>query len=189
MLEDVTSGPWSVGPDPVTVIGSGLVLREWAQTDLARMVELFDEPGMDRWTPLDSPFDLAAARRYLDRAAARRSDGSAVQCAITQDGLLPLGELLLFDDGGRSARLGYSVGLAHRGRGLASRALRLMVDHAAGDWGFRRFGLQIEPSNTSSVRVAHACGFVRTGEPDVQVLSRGRPIVLARWERSVPRAF
>ncbi|MGR6919510.1 hypothetical protein ACU635_35200 [[Actinomadura] parvosata] len=40
-------------------------MREWTADDLPVMVELFGDPQVDRWTPLRSPFDLAAAHSYL----------------------------------------------------------------------------------------------------------------------------
>ncbi|MER6188292.1 hypothetical protein [Streptomyces sp. NPDC001652] len=44
------------------------MLREWAESDLSALVELYDDPEIDRWTPVPSPFDSRAAREYLTKA-------------------------------------------------------------------------------------------------------------------------
>lgn len=188
----MTTDRWPAA-EPVILAGDGLVLREWTEADLPVMIELFDEASVDRWTPLESPFNEGAARRYLARAAVRRRDGSALQFAITQDGGPPLGELLIFDqaerseEGDRITELGYSVGLRHRGHGLAARAVRLAIGQAAIPWGLQLLRLRIEVGNVASERVAAACGFAPRTQPPEAVWSKGRSIELTLWERALPR--
>ena len=105
-------------PDPVVLRGDGLILREWSEADLPRMPALFDDPATVRWTPVETPFDLSAAQRYLEKARATRADRRGLHLAITRDGEEPLGEVLLFRlDGDSILELGYSIGPAHRGAG------------------------------------------------------------------------
>jgi RimJ/RimL family protein N-acetyltransferase len=157
--------------------GDGLVLREWTEADVPAMVRLFDEASIDEWTPLETPFDSGAATRYLARAGSSRT---ALQLAITTDGVTPLGEVLLFPDG-ETAVVGYAVGLAHRGAGLAARALRLVMAHAAGTLGVRRFVARIAPGNVASEQVATACGLRLTAEPLVVREMKGRTVETAVW--------
>ncbi|HEY0484617.1 MAG TPA: GNAT family N-acetyltransferase [Mycobacteriales bacterium] len=161
--------------------GDGLVLREWTDADVPAMVRLFDEPSIDEWTPLEAPFDVDAATRYVARARALRAGGAGVQLAITTDGVTPLGEVLLFPRE-ETAELGYAVGLDHRGARLATRGLRLLLAHAGEVHGSRRFVLRIAPGNVASQRVATACGFRLTGEPLVRRDLKGRRTELATWE-------
>jgi RimJ/RimL family protein N-acetyltransferase len=145
--------------DPVVLRGEGLVLREWSEDDLVRMPALFDNPEAVRWTPLETPFDLAAARRYLDKARATRAERRGIQLAITVDGGEPLGEVLMFRlEGDATLEMGYSIGPAHRGAGLAARATKLVADEVAARWGVRRFRLMIAPDNAASRRTATAAG-------------------------------
>lgn len=39
-------------PERISLSGFGLHLREWTNTDLAVMTDLFDDPQVARWTPL-----------------------------------------------------------------------------------------------------------------------------------------
>jgi RimJ/RimL family protein N-acetyltransferase len=152
-------------PHPLTLAGSGLRLREWTDADVPAMVELFDDAAVARWTPLASPFDEAAARAYLDRARARRAEDLGLQLAVTTDGQTPLGEVLLFTTGphgrvagGPDAELGYAIGPAHRGQGLASRAVTVMTGFAY-ETGARRVILRIDLGNEASEHVARTTGF------------------------------
>ncbi len=150
--------------------GDGLVLRPWTDDDLAAMPSIYDDPDVARFTPIESPFDAGAALRYLAKVRARGADGSAVHRAITTDGGTPLGEVMLFErpdgfgvDGGtlRTREIGYAVAPAARGRRLASRAVRLVADHAARTLGTQRLVLRIDDGHVASERVATACGFTR----------------------------
>lgn len=168
---------------PVRLSGRGLVLREWSDADLPAMVELFDEPGIARRSPLASPFDLAAATAYLNMIRRTRTARERLHLAITTDGERPLGEVLLNLPRGS---MGYAVGAAYRGEHLAVRAVQLMTDCAHEDLGLERVVLQIEPHNGPSIAVAEAAGFrPATDEPE-QVEGKGRCYTLLTWEHHKP---
>jgi RimJ/RimL family protein N-acetyltransferase len=170
----------------LTLHGEGLVLREWTHADLAVMSDLFDEPSIDAWTPLASPFDLDAARSYLDRAHASRDSGEALQLAITLDGTTPLGEVLLFGSSPGVGELAYAVGVQHRGRRLAARAVVVAMAHGRAELGMREFHLNVSPQNPASQKVAEACGFVLAGEPSFVRERKGRRVELVLWRRRQP---
>lgn len=156
--------------------GDGLVLREWERGDLAAMVKLFDDPEVAHWTPLASPFDLEAAKAYLDKA---HSDNGVFQLAITVDGEEPMGEVLLMT---KTSMLGYSVGPAFRGRRLAVRALKLLTAYAHEEAGLPRVGLEIEARNAASSGVARSAGYQLTDLPPTIVTDKGREVALLTWE-------
>ncbi|MFC6577104.1 GNAT family N-acetyltransferase [Planomonospora parontospora] len=167
----------------VTVSGLGLHLRDWTDEDLPAMAALFDEPQVDRWTPLRSPFTLETARAYLARARQGRAAGLRLQLAVTEDGGAPLGEVLLFraSPDERDAELGYAIGAAHRRRGLATRAVRLMTDYAYDTLAMDRVLLRIAPDNEASAAVARSAGFRLTDDEPV-VRDRGDGTVsLLTW--------
>jgi RimJ/RimL family protein N-acetyltransferase len=173
-------------PSPVLVRGNGVVLREWTDHDVPAMVALLDDPEIDQWTPIQSPFDAEAAARYLARARARRREGRALQLAVTTDGDAPLGEVLLFDPARGAAELGYAIGAAHRGRGLARASVLALVDHAAAEYGLQRFLLRIPPGNAASRAVARSAGFELTRDPLVARAAKGRRVELETWSLRPP---
>lgn len=165
---------------PVVIRAEGLVLREWRDGDVPRMVTMFDTPDIDRWTPLAHPFDVAAAEAYLERAHERRAQGS-LQLAITEDGAEPLGEVLLFStDLDTTCELGYMVGPEHRGRGLAARAIRAVLPLAKAE-GYQEARLRIDVDNVVSQRVARSAGFEPTSEPLLREERKGYVVHLGTW--------
>ncbi|MFE3205370.1 GNAT family N-acetyltransferase [Embleya sp. NPDC059237] len=191
----MTSSPAYLLPSEIRVQGHGLWLREWNDDDVPAMVELFDEPEIDRWTPLVSPFDAEAARAYLARARASRALHRGIQLAITLDGGEPCGEVLLFPDAdgpdvdlgsavARPRRVGeiaYGIGARHRRQGLAGRAVRLMTEYARDELGADAVILRIAADNAPSIAVARSTGFHLT---DAKPVTRPRPdgqVVLNTW--------
>ncbi|MFF4351123.1 GNAT family N-acetyltransferase [Streptomyces sp. NPDC001530] len=170
-------------PRPLHIEGLGLQLREWTADDVADLVALYDDPEIDRWTPVPSPFDAEAARAYLAAAEQQAAEGRTVQLAITTDGGPPQGEILLFRSATdeRDLELAYGVGPAYRGRGLATRAVRLVVRFARRRVGGRRVVLCIEEGNGASEAVAKAAGFALTDDEPIVRTAKGREVVLRTW--------
>jgi RimJ/RimL family protein N-acetyltransferase len=177
-------------PFPLTLTGGGIVLREWRSDDLDDLVVMLDDPDIARWTPMPSPFDVEAGIAYLKRAYQGRATGQRIQLAITADGSVPLGEVLLFgvDLGLKEAELGYLVGASHRRRGLAASALSLLSAYAQSTLNLSRLLLRIDPGNLGSTAVARRCGCRLTGEPAILQEGPYGPTSLDTWELVEGRA-
>ena len=163
--------------------GEGLVLREWTFDDVPVMVELFDTDEMNRWTPLPSPFDDAAAEQYVQTARQLRDEIGTLQLAITLDGGVAMGEVLVFPgSSGDSVELAYAVGADHQGRGLARRAVMGALALAS-KAGVSRAELVIAMDNVRSQRVALATGFRLTDQPLAERRRKGFVLEMGTWER------
>ncbi|MET7451506.1 GNAT family N-acetyltransferase [Streptomyces sp. NPDC005574] len=167
-------------PERIELAGEGLVLRDWTEADLGAMPELFDHPDIAYWTPIVSPFDAPAARLRLDRARQLRAEGTTILLAITVDGGAPLGEVML-RRAPEGAELGYAVGPAHRGQGLAVRAVRVMAAYAFEQLGVDQVILELEAENTASAAVAVKAGFELLDVPLIEGDEKGRPFALQTW--------
>ena len=180
--------PSSLPAPPFRLADQGLVLREWTDEDLPAMSELFDDPDVARWTPLASPFDADAARAYLERAREARGAGRRLQLAVTTDGGAPLGEvMLMLRDVEGEVELGYAIGAAHRGRGLAAAGVRLLTGLAHDGLGMNRVVLRIDPGNAPSIAVARTTGFRLADEPPVVLRDPdGSEVLLRIWEHLRP---
>ncbi|MEU8432866.1 GNAT family N-acetyltransferase [Streptomyces sp. NPDC029216] len=172
-------------PERIELSGEGLVLRDWTEGDLAAMPELFDHPDIAYWTPIVSPFDEAAARARLDRDRQLRKEGTTILLAITVDGGAPLGEIML-RRAPEGTEIGYAVGPAHRGQGLAARAVRVMAAYAFEQWGAEQVILELEAENAASVAVAGKAGFRLLDVPLITGEEKGRPYVLQTWGLNRP---
>jgi len=70
--------------------------------------------------------------------------------------------------------VGYSVFAPHRGRGIATRAVRLLLDLVAEEGRYRTATFLVDAGNDASLRVARAVGATERRRFDVD----GRPQVL-----------
>lgn len=169
--------------NPIVIATHGLILREWAEDDVPVMQELFDDPDVAYRTPLESPFDEAAALRYLRSAQLAGQEGKRLHLAITLDGQQALGEVLLNLS---HASIGYVVGTAHRGQRLATRALEAVTEYAHASLELPEVILEIEPDNAASAAVARAADFQLTDAEPETVTDKGRTYTLLRWEHRRP---
>jgi RimJ/RimL family protein N-acetyltransferase len=92
-------------------------------------------------------------------------DGSRAGFAIeTHDGeFLGLGLFVAIESEGRQGEIGYVVGPAARGRGVATRTLRLLTDWGFTGLGLERIELWIDVTNAGSERVAERVGYRHEG--------------------------
>jgi RimJ/RimL family protein N-acetyltransferase len=177
MSSTTSSSPF---PARIELSGEGLVLRDWTEGDIAAMPGLFDHPDIAYWTPIVSPFDEEAARARLRKDRQLRAEGTAILLAITVDGGAPLGEVML-RRAPEGTELGYAVGPAHRGQGLAVRAVRVMAAYAFEQLGAPRVILELEAENDASVAVATKAGFRLLDVPLITGEEKGRPFALQTW--------
>lgn len=152
---------------PTEPLRDGLVeLRMWTESDIAALVGLVNDPAIDRFTMVPQPYGVEDGRRWLATHGRDRLTGRAIAFAVVgaEDGeLLGSIDLRVPDWENLVGELGYLVGPAARGRGVAPAAAKLLAD-----WGFEEVGLErieiyIEPDNTASQRVAEKAGFENEG--------------------------
>jgi len=111
-----------------------------------------------------APPDPAALTLACARSEARWLAGERAWLAVLADGAFA-GEIGLHytDPLSGEAMVGYNLVRAARGRGYASRGLRLVARHAFEHAGIARLTAGTAPDNTSSQRVLTAVGFTREG--------------------------
>ena len=128
------------------------------------MADACQDPEIHRWLRfIPSPYTEDSARDYVRDAAARWRDGSRASFVIVRaDGAL-LGTCALTPYGDGVASVGYWLAAAARGRGLATRAVRLLARWAFDELRVERLELYTDPVNVGSQRVAERAGFTREG--------------------------
>ena len=135
-----------------------IALRAFTGADVPAIVEACQDPEIPRWTSIPSPYSEEDARRFL--AGRPDSHDFAVVDAGTDELLGAVGFELVGDSRGH---FGYWLKKEARGRGIASRALRLLARWAATEYGLARLQLVVEVRNIASIRVAERAGFEREG--------------------------
>ena len=150
---------------PKTGIGDGAVLlRPLTYDDIPAIISACEDAAIRRFN--SAPRDEAAARAWVDGSIEERPSLRAFRLAIADsDSGSLLGSLGVPEvdfDAGR-AEVGYWLSKPARGRGLATRAVRLFCS-----WGFSELPLARieaipEVENEGSHRVLERVGFKREG--------------------------
>jgi len=163
-----------------------VALRPWRDDDVPFLLEACNDPEIARFTELPSPYTREHARAWVPSARwlleLDREAHLAVADAATG---APLGAcgLVKVDWRGGVGEAGYWTAPAARGRGVATRALRLLGAWALGPVGLRVVRLRIHAENTVSQGVARRAGAI---EQEERNSTRVRVFALASDPPSVP---
>lgn len=143
-----------------------VALRSWNEADVFQQLEAFRDPVFltySDWQPLNSD---EARQRLWDQEQSRLK-GEQIDFTVvdSEDAGVLLGgaSLALISEKDRRASLGYWVIPAARGRGVASRSVRLITQWAFQTLHLARLEITCGPDNHGSQRVAQRCGFTREG--------------------------
>jgi RimJ/RimL family protein N-acetyltransferase len=162
--------------------GDGVVvLRDVRSDDVPALVEGCRDPLTRRFTAaIPDPYTEEDARRWVALQPSLAAGGRERHFAIAgaqDDALLGMTGVHHVDRAARSALCGYWVGPRHRGRGVATRALRLLVRWALDEHALVRLGLFADAENVASQRVAEAAGFARVGPARHHIGGRDRDAI------------
>ena len=157
------------GPQRIVLPGDPLVdgdtaLRPWRDTDAAALVRACQDPEIARWTRVPSPYGESDAKAYLMARYDAPFAGLSAPFAIIEnddESLVGSISLMRFAWPHARAEVGYWLSGEARGRGHATRAVRLLCA-----WGFRTLGLEridllAATGNLPSQQVAERAGFTR----------------------------
>jgi RimJ/RimL family protein N-acetyltransferase len=145
-----------------------LLLRPWSAADVPENVMGFTDPSGLRFSwPLTRRYTEADARAFFVEQEQARRRGEELHFAFVRadriEVVLGAGSLYGVDSSAGRAAVGYWLSPDGRGRGIATRATRLMAAWAFDELGIHRLELTCGPDNDASQRVANRCGFVREG--------------------------
>ena len=129
------------------------------------VAELVQDEGVLEFTRVPSEPAPGFPAQWIARYEEGWRDGSRAGFAIeTHEGeFLGLGMFVSIESEGRQGEIGYVVGPAARGRGVATRTLRLLTDWGFSGLGFERIELWIDVTNAGSERVAERVGYEQEG--------------------------
>lgn len=150
--------------DPVTLTTERLLLRTVDRRDTATVYAAAQDPDIQRWTMIPSPYLREHAEGFVERAV---PEGWADSSMFTFGLFLPSGELVgMLGITMRSlgtGEIGFWATKEHRRNGYITEATR-----AASHWSFTTLALdrlewRAEVGNTASRAVARATGFTLEG--------------------------
>ncbi len=137
-----------------------LELRPFTLDDVPAIVEACNDPEIQHWIPMiPRPYTEEDARAFVRGEVPRIGQR---QFAITEGGRV-VGSIGMGVNESRTGHIGYWCTPQARGRGVTTRALRLLCKYALADLELERLELMTDPDNHASQRVAEKVGFRREG--------------------------
>lgn len=161
---------------PDGISDGAVVLRPWREDDVPTQLAAWRDGTFQRFSDW-APENVREAVQRLEAQRAMRVEGLGAAFAIC--GLDPseqaLGEVSIngIDPANRSASIGYWLTPAARGRGVATRAVRLASRFAFDRLRLVRIELTCGPDNTASAAVAKRAGFTFEGRLRSNYLFKG----------------
>ena len=144
-----------------------LILRPWQDSDAEALFRYASDPDVGPRAGWPPHKDIEESRRVIrdiftnDRtwAVTLRETGEAIGCMgyfIHGESNIPIGE--------EDAEIGYWIAKPYWNRGIATEALRAMIDYCFNVKGFLTLWSDFFIDNPASGRVMEKCGFKDTGE-------------------------
>jgi ribosomal-protein-alanine N-acetyltransferase len=153
-------------PDPPLTDGV-VTLRQWDVEDVPALIECVDgDEEMTLWMDaIPQPYLDAEASTWVDQATSFWRTGTSAPFAITDAATGAVLGGVGFGWAGEEqvGEVGYWLRSDARGRGLTSRAVKLLSDWAFRELGCQRLQLRADANNVASQRVAEKAGFTREG--------------------------
>ena len=151
-------------PDPPLTDGD-ILLRPWERRDAPAVTAACQDPEIPRWTVVPYHYTERHAREFISGTAADLMAGRELALAVveTDDRLVGAIGLSNFDWPDLKGEVGYWVVAEARGRGIGTRATRLVSVWALTHLGLERVELLANPRNEASQALAERAGFKREG--------------------------
>ncbi|MCW2164609.1 aminoglycoside 6'-N-acetyltransferase [Microbacterium hydrothermale] len=164
----MSASPFSLkpAPDRLDVRRERVRLRPFEERDLDAMAAYRGDAEVCRYLPFDPQTADDIRRRngaLMGRTTLEGENGGVMLAVERLDDDLVIGDLVLFhlDPTAGSAEIGWVMSPAASGRGLATEAVRALIDTAFEVYGLRRLVARIDPANARSVALAERLGMRR----------------------------
>jgi RimJ/RimL family protein N-acetyltransferase len=161
--------------DLVEITAGRLHLRPWQASDADAVYEACQDPEIQRWTRVPSPFSHADAVEMVTvRSPLGWQSGTAASWAVLDSTTARLlGCVLLFDIADGDAEVGYWCAPWARGQGVISDAVSAVCRWGFGALGLARIEWAAGVGNWASLAVAQKCGFTWERTARMGLVTRG----------------
>ena len=142
-----------------------LRLRPYRADDARDIYAVYSDPAVTRYWSFAAWTQLAQAHAYLAQRQSFEAPSVLAWAVADLDSDRLIGTTTLFALSGPQyrAEIGYSLGAAHHGHGLAAEMLRGAIGHAFGPLGLQRIEADVDPRNEASWKLLERLGFRREG--------------------------
>ncbi len=164
---------------PVEISDGELLLRRARMSEARQLMRAVQasQPELVRFLPWATPdYDVDAARAFLEfaRDEERQERGLHLSIFEQESGELVGGMGLMLRPVLGHGEVGYWTHSDRAGRGIATQAAGLIMDHGFRQLGLRRITLVCDLRNRASRRIAEKLGMRREGRLREYLVSEGR---------------
>lgn len=163
-MPDQIDNPLTLPEPPLA--GEGFFLRPPAASDIDTIYRHCQDPLIGRFTTVPQPYERVHAVEYVERSALDWRSGSGAPFVIVSDATGEvIGTIGVFRKSWDNsvAEIGYWLSAEARGKGIASRAVKVLSYWAIEAMGLARLQLGTNRANLASQRVAEKAGFKYEG--------------------------
>jgi RimJ/RimL family protein N-acetyltransferase len=166
---------------PTTLTDGVVVLRELREDDRAVVLSIMRDPLVAQWlnmprAPTDRDFDSLVRLAHNGRLTGDRFDFAVTEAG----GDVSIGAVIASRRHRENYEVAYLAGPDGRGRGLMTRAVRLVCKWLF-DAGVGRIEARTHPDNEPSQLLAERCGFQREGIERKSIWLHGRRADAIVW--------
>ena len=143
-----------------------LLIRRIEKSDLTQLYAVYSVEAVNRYLPYDTWQSDRDAQDWWGRVEEMTASGSALQfviCCAESGVAIGTGILFAHDAEHGRAEIGYAIGQAHWGKGLAREAVQCMLHYAFTDLDLRRIEARVDARNSASSNLLLQLGFSAEG--------------------------
>lgn len=143
-----------------------LSLRLFEEADAAELYARIAENRvrLSRWLPWAAAETLPDTAEFIRRTRRQLAADDGFQVAVLSDGaIVGATGFHAVSSLHHSTSIGYWLDREHEGRGLMTRAVAALVDHALSVWELNRVEIRAAPQNHRSRAIPERLGFVQEG--------------------------
>jgi ribosomal-protein-serine acetyltransferase len=147
-------------------ISDELHLRSLEEADAEEVYRLVDanRAFLAERMPWAAEQDLERTANFIRAAQQRQAAGDGFETAIVLDGRIAgCAGFPGVDWVARATSIGYWLAEEHQGRGLMTRAVSALIEHAFGEWKLHRVEIRAAATNMRSRAIPERLGFEQEG--------------------------
>lgn len=171
---------------PVELERDGVRLRPWTMGDVADVHRMVQDPQIPRFMDIPADHTLEGVSRFTASTLHGWERDRSWSFAITDAATAQLVGSIALDpslDDREIGEIGYWLGAEHRGKGYASRAVRMITEWGFEICGLSRIQITTHPDNEPSRQLALACGYAYEGALRGWRAHHGRRVDLLMYSR------
>ncbi|GGR79529.1 acetyltransferase [Streptomyces aureoverticillatus] len=161
--------------EPVTLTTERLLLRAFTPDDTDEVYAACQDPEIQRWTTIPSPYARADAEGFVGRMVPDgwRYDTEYAWAVRPRGGGPLLAATSLHHPRAGAWEIGFWTGREHRGQGYMTEAVQALAHWAFERLGCTRLEWRAEVGNKGSRAVAEKAGFTMEGTLRAALLNKG----------------